>query len=29
VAKVLAGGVSYDRKFRTYYDPEAAAQDLG
>ncbi len=28
-AKVLAGGVSYDRKFRTYYDPEAAAQDLG
>jgi len=28
-AKVLAAGVSYDRKFRTYYDPQAAAQDLG
>lgn len=27
-AKVLAAGVSYDRKFRTYYDPAAAAQDL-
>ncbi|MDO5503152.1 MAG: hypothetical protein Q4G67_08275 [Actinomycetia bacterium] len=26
-AKVLAAGVSYDRKFRTYYDPEAAAKD--
>ena len=28
-AKVLAAGVSYDRKFRTYYDPQAAAQDRG
>ena len=27
-ATVLAAGVSYDRKFRTYYDPAAAAQDL-
>lgn len=27
-AKVLAGGVSYDRKFRKYYDPETAAKDV-
>lgn len=27
LAKVFAGGVSYDRKFRKYYDPQAAAQD--
>ncbi|NHI19671.1 hypothetical protein H9L10_00730 [Phycicoccus endophyticus] len=28
-AKVLAGGLSYDRKFHRYYDPQAAARSAG